>query len=29
LLLGLVIVLPAAFMWSFLVWGIFQIAGKD
>lgn len=29
LLLGLVIVLPAAFMGSFLVWGIFQIAGKD
>lgn len=29
LLLGLVIVLPAAFLGSFLVWGIFQIAGKN
>jgi hypothetical protein len=29
LLLGLVIVLPAAFLGSFLVWGIFKIAGKD
>lgn len=29
LLLGLVIVLPAAFLGSFLVWGIFRIAGKD
>ncbi|MBA4300672.1 hypothetical protein SAMN03080617_00233 [Algoriphagus alkaliphilus] len=29
LLLGLVIVLPAAFFGSFLVWGIFKIAGKD
>lgn len=29
LMLGLVIVLPAAFLGSFLVWGIFQIAGKN
>lgn len=29
LLLGLVIVLPAAFLGSFLVWGIIQIAGKN
>lgn len=29
LLLGLVIVLPAAFFGSFLVWGIHQLAGKD
>lgn len=29
LLLGLVIVLPAAFLGSFLVWGIFQIGGKN
>lgn len=29
LMLGLVIVLPAAFLGSFLVWGIFQLAGKD
>lgn len=29
LLLGLVIVVPAAFLGSFLVWGIFQIAGKN
>ncbi|WP_111668859.1 hypothetical protein [Algoriphagus litoralis] len=29
LLLGLVIVLPAAFIGSYLVWGIFQIAGKN
>jgi hypothetical protein len=29
LLLGLVIVIPAAFLGSFLVWGILKIAGKD
>lgn len=29
LLLGLVIVLPAAFLGSFLVWGILKIAGKN
>lgn len=29
LLLGLVIVVPAAFFGSLLVWGIFKIAGKD
>lgn len=29
LLLGLVIVLPAAFLGSFLVWGIFKLAGKN
>ncbi len=29
LMLGLVIVLPAAFFGSFIVWGIFQIAGKN
>lgn len=29
LLLGFVIVLPAAFLGSFLVWSIFQIAGKN
>lgn len=28
LMLGLVIVLPAAFLGSFLVWGIFQVGGK-
>jgi hypothetical protein len=29
LLLGLVIVLPASFFGSLLVWGIFKVAGKD
>lgn len=29
LMLGLVIVLPAAFLVSFLVWGIFQIGGEN
>ncbi len=29
LLLGLVIVIPAAFLGSILVWGIMKIAGKD
>lgn len=29
LLLGLVIVIPAAFLGSFLVWGILKIAGND
>lgn len=29
LLLGLVIVLPAAFLGSYLVWGIVQMAGKN
>jgi hypothetical protein len=29
LLLGLVIVLPAAFLGSFLVWGLIKIAGKN
>lgn len=29
LLLGLVIVIPAAFLGSFLVWGIIKIAGKN
>jgi hypothetical protein len=29
LLLGLVIVFPAAFLGSFLVWGLIKIAGKN
>ena len=29
LMLGLVIVLPASFLGSFLVWGIFQVSGKN
>jgi uncharacterized membrane protein YeaQ/YmgE (transglycosylase-associated protein family) len=29
LMLGMVIVFPASFLGSFLVWGIFQVSGKN